>query len=614
MSFSFLLTIFTLCLPIFGKSFDYQESVIVFGCTLLFYFFGRKIKPNNNLHQNFILWEIVLICLFLVSTIFSQNIGFSYYAFIKFLFTLLLLNLVLKFLNPKIFSKCLLFSSLIYGIIFILIQRQIIHVASKAYLDNFLLQIWGHSYFADFIILAYPISLFNLIYQKNSRQYQLFYFISSFFLFIALILTHSRSAAIAFIIENTILLLPKIKKILRPIILIPLFLLVTLFISQLFFQNLPLKSWDGDRPEYWHQAIRAFINSPLLGQGPGNFNYVNKLYESYPNSNTNYAHSSLLESLCLQGLPYTIVLFGLIFLSLFFQFKNVHLLNFTIGTATLINSFLDPSWSSLGIFIISLFYIFNQNPKIIISEKSSAKPSNKLNSFLFIICLIYFLSKTTADILYLKNFQSLSLYFDPFNINTRQNLISTKLESTEFLYAHNIFLEKYLIQIYPLPIGESSYYRLFSLSPKENLWEYYQLANYYYQQKNFSKLDALLSQVINNINIPRSLITETMPLAKVSYYLALDEWSQKQYDSAIKHFQYAIPLSQGWSLFYIELANAYWFTGQKDLALKELNEECLKYPISYKHCQQYLNTSENNFFKPGNPKIKDVIDALVPAK
>lgn len=614
MSFSFLLTIFILCLPIFGKSFDYQESVVVFGCTLLFYFFGKKIKSNNKLQTNFVLWEIILIVFFLLSTIFSKNIGFSYYAFIKFLFSLLLLNLILKFLNPKIFSKWLLFSSLIYGIVFILIQRQIIHVASKAYLDNFLLQIWGHSYFADFIILAYPISLFNLIYQKNSRQYQLFYFIAAFFLFVALILTHSRSAAIAFIIENTILLLPKIKKIFRPIILVPLILLITLFISQLFFQNLPLKSWDGDRPEYWHQAIQAFLNSPLLGQGPGNFTYVNKLYESYPDSNTNYAHSSLLESLCLQGLPYTIVFFGLIFLSLFFQFKNTHLLSFTIGIATLTNSFLDPSWNSFGIFIISLFFIFSQNPKIITSEKNSPKLSNKLNSFLFIVCLIYFLTKTIADILYLENHQNLSLYFDPFNINTRQNLISTKLESTEFLYAHDVFLEKYLIQIYPLPVGESSYYRLFSLSPKENLFEYYQLANYYYQQKNFSKLDALLSQVNNNINISRSLITETMPLAKISYYLALNEWSQQQYDLAVKHFQYAIPLSQGWSLFYIELANAYWYTNQKELALKELNDECQKYPVSYKHCQQYLNTNENIFFKPGDPKIKGVIDSLVPAK
>jgi tetratricopeptide (TPR) repeat protein len=79
--------------------------------------------------------------------------------------------------------------------------------------------------------------------------------------------------------------------------------------------------------------------------------------------------------------------------------------------------------------------------------------------------------------------------------------------------------------------------------------------------------------------------------------VALLQWDKHNFTAAIDNFKNAVVFSKGWGEFQIELANAYWSYGQKDLAVNQLQVECQKIPLSSQSCQNYLNT--NQFSQPG---------------
>lgn len=604
MSFSLLLAIFLVITPIFGKSIDYQESIILYAAIILFFIFSRfRRSPPLVLHKKFILYEIVLIALYIISTIFSKNIGFSYYGFFRYLFTLTLLNLCLTNLKSEKLSQFIYYSSLIYGLIFFLNKIGIIHLLPRPFYDNFILQIWGHSYMADIIIMAIPIAIYQLLYQKpTTTKNKLFYSFSLLFLLITLIFTNSRSATISLTVGSIYLLLPKIKSIFKPLIFIIIIFALAYFTNQiLYLQESTLKSPGGNRIEYWKQAIYGFIESPVIGNGPNNFFYLNKKYQSQANSNTNYAHNYFLELLALNGLPFTLIFFTFILFGLKYQLHR-NPLNFSIALTALLNTLLDPAWNSLGIFCLSLFYIFNQSPFVVTSQSksSSQKLSATFSCSLFILICLYYITKTAADILYINNQKLISLRFDPFNLDNSLSLDPKFLNKTIFLYSHDIFLYRELVRTTYLPQNEKYYYQLFSLSPKENLTQYTQLAAYYLDQNLSEKLSALLSLINHNINPNSYTRQETFPIAKIYYETALKQWRLHQFETAINNFRAAVRFSNGWGDIQMELANAYWAISQKDQAINQLQVECQKIPSSANACQKYLAENQNKFPPPGN--------------
>jgi O-antigen ligase/Tfp pilus assembly protein PilF len=603
MFFNFLLALFLVITPIFGKSIDYQESIILYAAIMLFFLFSRfRRSPAFILHKKFIFFEAILIFLYIISTIFAKNIGFSYYGFFRFLFTLTLLNLCLTNLKDTLLSKLIHYSSLIYALVFLLNKFNLIQLLPRPFYDNFILQIWGHSYLADIIIMAIPVVIYQLIYQTHlGLKNKLFHLFSIILLLSILILTNSRSGAISLIIGSTYLLIPKIKNIFKPLILLLVIFLIAYFTNQfLYLQESTLKSPGGNRLEYWKQALLGFVESPILGNGPNNFFYLNKKYQSEANSNTNYAHNYFLESLALNGFPYTLIFFGFIIFSLKYQLHR-HPLNFSIGLTALVNTLLDPAWNSLGIFCLSLFYIFYQNPNVVIraSKSTSQKTFSLFNLTLFIFMCLYYLTKTTADILYINNQRLTSFRFDPFNLDNPVALDPKFLKFTISTYSNNVFLYRELTRITPLPESEKYYHQLFLLSPKENLSQYYQLANYYFSQNKSYELNQLLSLIKKNIIPAKYSQQETIPLTKLYYQVALSEWNNHQFESAINNFQNALNFSVGWANFHIELANAYWAIDQKDLAINQLQVECQKIPLSSDICQKYLLENKNQLPPPG---------------
>lgn len=587
MLFNILLSLFLVITPIFGKTTDFKEFFILYGVILIFAIISLFHRPRYQLNKKFVVFELCLLTLFIISTIFSKNIGFSYYNFFRFLFSLILLNLSLCHLKSEKFSKYIVFSSLIYGLIFVLDKLKFIHLPPQSFYDNFILQIWGHSYLADLIIMAIPLTFYQFFKNKKKKKFLLASLL--FFIFI-IFLTNSRSAITALLLGVIFLLIPKINKKYNFPVFVFLAILSALLVNNLFYkESSDLKSQYGNRFEYWREALLGFKSSPIVGNGPSNFFYINKKYQGTANTNTNYAHSFLFESLVLNGAPFTFLFFFLIISSLKVQLTN-RPLNFYIGFICLINALLDPSWNSLGIFCLSFFYILEANPNILIpySPIKISKLIKIFNLTLILLAAIFYLSKSTADILYIRGHKQSSFLFDPFNLDNSLSLEAPYQKIMLSLYSNNVFIYQSLISQSYLPENEKYYYQLFSLSPKENINQYYDLANYYFQAKETQKLDLLLSLAKNNLDPKNFSQKESISLAKIYYQVALSQWQNKKYEIAISNFQNALDFSHNWSAFHIELANAYWALNKKDLALKQLQVECPKNPNSAQFCQEYL--------------------------
>lgn len=418
-----LILIIIFIFPIFGKAIDFSESIFFYSIPsiLFFYlFFYKKIRLFLKIRESIVL--IILIFFFLISTVYSKNIGLSYYYFFTFLNTLLLFLIALKTIKSQNFQFALIVSSLIYSLVFLFNKIGIIPLIPKEVGDNFILQVWGHSYLSDLIVLSIPILLNKIFFEKNKKQ-RLIFSLILLIVFSSLILTSSRSSWVALFIgllflKTNIRNQDKIKKVLISIIFVSL-IIFCFIIKQ---NKIEKKSLTGSRIEYWQHALIGFKNSPIIGNGAGNFYFLNKEYRKNILITGNSAHNSFLNFLCENGIIFTFIFFSLVFLSLI-KTKKINNVFFVCSLISIINSLLDPSWSSPGIFIISLYFIFYHTFEF---ENKKNQLSQILLFCIALISFLFFISKTFSDFLFIKNKYQQSLLYDPFNLNSRIALISSQ--------------------------------------------------------------------------------------------------------------------------------------------------------------------------------------------
>lgn len=608
MTFELLLSCFILIIPLLGKAINYGESLILYGGIVILLSLSLFHHPPRYLTKKFIILETILVLLTLLSTIFSPNIGYSYYGFFNFIFSLILLNLCLSYLETKKLSMFILYFSLFYSLIFLLNKFNFLTLPISSSSDNFILQVWGHSYLADLLIFSIPFLLYQIIYSKfTSPKQKYFYYFSFIFISLITFLTNSRSALIAVTLSTIYIVLPKIPKYLR-LLFVFLLISLTVFLNyRIFSQSQKNKTFDGNRFEYWQQAAKAFLDRPLLGYGPNNFFYINKKYENVPFTNTNYAHNSVLEFLCLNGLPFTFLIFYLIALSLLYQ-QHHYRLNFAIALTVLINSFLDPGWNSMGIFCLSLFFIFTNNHQIVSSSNIKTEKASPYKLIVLILISVFFLSKTTSDLLFVSHKFIPSLYADPFNLNPRLTLLPDFTPSTIFLYSHDFRLYEQLVKINPLPTGEKYNYQLFSLLPRENSDVYLKLASYHLQNKNYDAFNELTADFLPQFS------PNTVPLKALNIiYKAAVTLYPIDKNKSIFLFELLVKYYPNDGFFQTDLANAYWNNGQIDSAFNSLYL-CLDDVSAHNQCQEYLDIHKNNesFNQPGQSDYLDYVDWQFP--
>jgi hypothetical protein len=490
-----------------------------------------------------------------------------------FLTILLIYDLASIYLpSPNLFHIGLIASSAIYSLITIYYKLFVAPASPLNYTDNIFVQYWGHSYVSDYIVLSIPI----VIHHLNNRH-RVLSFSLLFLLGLALFFSNSRSSIVALIVGLSFLSPPHpTKKIVRNI---SLFCLGTALLYIFLFSN-NLKSPNGSRPEYWTQAIQGFLASPLVGNGPGNFNILNRLYRHNLTSSSNYAHNSFLESLSANGIFFTSIVFIVIGLGLKHQFRN-NRLYFVVGVTSLVNSLFDPSWSSPGILIITLIIIFDG-----INNKS--KNNSYYLGLLTLIVFLFLISKVGSDIFFVNGKYDISLKFDPFNPNSLLQTIDKNASKIRFLYKNDPGFLYELSDINQLPQNETDFHRSIRLDHFGSTNQQVRIAFYYHSSQQWDKLADILTTIYSHISTIDIPFNQSMIIARTSYGLAIHEWDQKNLPSAIFHLQKAIDYSRHWSHFEIELASIYWHNQQPELAQKQL-ETCQQYSASAEHCSQYLH-------------------------
>lgn len=610
MIFSLSLVVFLFILPLFGIVLNIGESIVFYGGIVFFLFLSKRFYQQKEETLFLRKYRIILFISAIVSVLASKNILISFNNLMNLIFISVFLDLLLKHVDVKVVYKYLLYFSLIYSTIFILNKIGIIPLSADKHKDNFILQVWGHSYLATLLVFPIVAILYQLIFNKKIYQYgKLINCFVLFFLFVCLVLTNSRSALITIFFSFIYLIVFSSRSIKFKII---FFTITTLLIGCVYIcLNLNTsRTIDGNRLEYWSEAYQAFIDRPLLGQGPGNFFYINYVFQNRGFVNTNYAHNSFLDFLSTYGLVFTGLLFTIILLALIYQKKHSPL-NFILGFTGIINSLFEFSWSSLGILCISLFFIFYNYSKFYTKNNATTK----FRFFIKCLFLLFFLSKTLSNFAFINKNYLLSVYFYPFNLDARTELA----KQGKYLESNNILLKNYMY-LYklrfknqlPEPYNLSYYHKVIELNPKESITEYSNLSSYYYQNNDFDNLESILGRAFEYIDVTQFSTKSTMNIGKINYYIGVDYWRDSNYDMAIDYFKKAVYFSQGWSHFEIELANAYWHANQKDLAIKQLTVECQKYPKSIPHCQQYLDAYRDDFVKPGNLDMFKEIESIDP--
>lgn len=553
--------IYLLILPTFGSGIDFQESFFFYflPCLFLLDLLFRKTKPAQYLTPIGLVTQIILIILFAVSTVFSINVGRSFYAFFNFLTVILIFNLFSLYQSDRRLPYLLRFSVIaagLYSFIFFLNKIGFIPLSVKPLGDNFILQVWGHSNLSNFLVFPL-IYLFHRINSQNYRR-NLPLFL---FLIIALLLTLSRTSILAFLIGIFVLrptgsIQPLIKKI--------LILACSLSLVVLFLQ----KNTFGFRPTYWAQGLIGFSRSPLLGSGPSTFNVINRQLLRTGQTGSSSAHNSFLDFLSDNGLIFTLILYSAIFSALIYQARHRNLI-FSLGLAGFVSSMFDPSWSFPGILVINLIIIFSGFSKMFtVHSRPGTKP------FLFLlasIIFVFFVVKTISDFLYLNQKYELSLKFDPFNLNSRLADINQNPALTLKLFPNEPLVYEKLILAVPLPQSEPYYLKLSRFEP---------LAEYYLHNHLFFKFEKL-----NPDTLPVELNQ------KISIALRQEgvrQWSADR-SLSLKYLQLALRYNHNSGSNHIELANAYWHLGRRDQAIFQLADICQSFPDPKTECSNYLS-------------------------
>ncbi|MBP9817557.1 O-antigen ligase family protein [Candidatus Shapirobacteria bacterium] len=499
----------------------------------------------------------------------------SYYFMWSFIVVILIVNLANVYLDD--FSQLyqqIIYISLAYSTVFLIQKFGLIHLSVKSYGDNFISQIWGHSYLGNFLIFPIIILLSRLKQAKPKNYLLLAFFI------LALLLTNSRSAFVGLIIGTFFIQFPFKKT----------FYLVSLScLAWLLYQsNIPgqnYKNLSGSRPQYFHQAMIGFRQAPLFGNGPNTFDIINRQHLQYGETGANTSHNSVLDFLTNNGLIFTSIIVFLVISGLVFQF-NHHRLLFCLGLASFSSSLIDSFWSNFGLLSLSLIFILYQHPLL---YSPILKPKTKSTMFLFclsVILFLFFLSKTISDFLFFSGNYSTSLKFDPFNLNSRLISINSNLPTTLKLFKNESTVYQKLIGQNPTSSTTPYFLKLISLDPQNNLPIFLKLNQYATATKNIEVFHRL-----DNLNLPLdpTRIPEYYSVQlSINYYnFAVFLWEQKQFTESIDFLIKATKFSPDYSNFQVTLANAYWHNNQKDLAFATL-EKCSLSPSSHSHCSTYL--------------------------
>ena len=294
--------------------------------------------------------EDICILVLCIACIFSKSPQFNnQFITPKWLFSILLTCLLLSILCVKIaFTKAIKINlNNIKTFICILCTVEAIYGIS-IYISSFILynefpknaigSFDNPAGFAACLCMGIPIIIYNIFYTKNKQRRKLYYFEYSI-IFIALLLSHSRTGILTSIVPIIIVLIDRLRglKIKAIIVIVVMLILPTLY----FFNT---ESITG-RILIWNCSLDMINDAPILGHGVDSFRRLYMQYQAnYFVNNPNSEFAQLADSV---QLPYNEIIRII---------SNFGILGFVIILITLY--FLISTKSKLNIELILAISVF----------------------------------------------------------------------------------------------------------------------------------------------------------------------------------------------------------------------------------------------------------------
>ncbi len=409
----------------------------------------------------------------LFSSIFSVNLQnsfeqlFLYIAlFLVFIFVYNYKHLISETLLKIIFVLALIFSLFSIFISFFALKNSFLTIPLDVTTNyyQFVYSAWAHNHLSDFLLLPLIILIFRFLSQKFKPENLLFFlFFIPYFIF-----AYSRSAYLDLALVISLILVYYLFKkgqgwgkhilLILGSSLAVLGLIVLVFSASAGGQqnvfgslnfalrekfDLGQKQFFAGRNVYLSQGLFSFVNNPILGLGPGNFEYASQKYSNSPTEITSTGHNIFLDILVENGF-----LAEIFFILLFFQifssikravFNNLNknessqswqksiisnqqsLIYPLLFIAMLLNFQTDFTYQ-----IYSFFLLFFAILGLVYEEKSKLNPG--ILPLIISIVLLFFISlKIISSVEVSKQDYTLAFYAYPLNREVYQPLISREL-------------------------------------------------------------------------------------------------------------------------------------------------------------------------------------------
>lgn len=288
---------------------------------------NQQSSPHNLSRPVLLSW-LVLLIYFALRTIFSDDVGYSMSAttrlFEGFLFFYIFSSSATE-VNINRFVSFVRISSIgtILLSFFILLFPKFAQLLPQM---NLLYATYGHNPLAGLLVFAAPFFL----YQGKEKQKFHLALVGIFLL--GVFFTFARGA---WLLVGAYLFLrsfysPYLKRTAIGFSLVVVgVLLSTLIFSSLENHTWPTAAapwivrqvikplpWQDTRLEYWCQAVASIQARPLFGSGPGTFSLQSRLWQTRPDTNSWFAHNSVLETVSEVGFV-GIIIYGVLFFVLF---------------------------------------------------------------------------------------------------------------------------------------------------------------------------------------------------------------------------------------------------------------------------------------------------------
>jgi O-antigen ligase len=677
----------TLLIPQDSLNFAFSRAFFWLFPLVFFALFRPHIITIDKRFFHYLLLWLIFIGIAVFSNFSSSDKSLSLFALadlVAFFFYSLLFYLNIKSDNSlQLFTYLLIGSAFILSLLsfyFQFFDTNPIIPGTNLFYPNF-----GHNHLASILIYVLPLTITLLLKTKSTFLKLLLILLIGFF-GLEFLLSFSRSAFLILPTIFALFLVYQAPKNYRAIFIAGIFLPLLLYLGIIFVSNTslaknitaiqtspwltrqlikPLKS--ESRPLYAWQAVKGFIDHPLLGTGPHTFSLTSFKYRLNPSDYSSFAHNMPLEILSTLGILGLISFLSLLLFTLinvkseFVKPQSPLMLTFAIiALGLFLHSLLDINLNFL--FIQSIFWIVIA---LLFQTTKGVKVSLNFHLFIPLLGFLVFCSCLYVTTHYFINFR-------PKTTITESNLILFVTSEPDdliklFARSPNLILSRRSVALinYWHPnhpellktISKSFFVQEnfpaalnFAQKSLNNDPSNPQLLQFYFYKflakeqylptLQFSLLFLRHNYfILNNIDINKvtafnylatritfntvstPTIVKILPFnqqlnldqnlffAILFYNLGLDQLTTHP-DQTLIYWQLASFLAPYWSYFHIDLANFYFNQSHPELALEQL-QYCQKFNTATAHCQNYLNSYKSTgLFNPPGSELTSVLSIL----